>query len=58
MSTWGMSRQAYLLEPSYVDRYMGEKKAPEEWEEVFQVMYLVTVAMQKSMVERNLEGPH
>ena len=38
--------------------YGGEEKALEKWKEVFQVMYLVTVAVQKSMAERNLEGPH
>lgn len=39
-------------------RYIREKKACEEWEEVSQGMYLVTVIVQKNMVEGNLEGPH
>lgn len=39
--------------------YVGEEKVPEEWKEMSQVLNSVPLAVQKNLVERNLEctGP-
>lgn len=57
MGAWGDERVS-ISSGSILPSYVGEEKVPEEWKEMSQVLYSVTLAVQKSLVESNLEGPH
>lgn len=54
---WGDER-VNTSSGSILPSYVGEEKVPEERKEMSQVLYPVTLAVQKSLVESNLEGPH